>query len=399
MNTNASNPKAAVPNEASDPNASVRFDSGALTAFAQALLEAATMPAERASDVASILVEGDLLGHDTHGLQLLPSYLAQIESGDLTVDGEPVVIADHGATITWDGLRLPGPWLLLRAIEVASARARTFGTGTVSIRRSHHIACLATYARRVAEQGLVLLLFSSAPAGGSVAPYRGTRALFSPSPLAIGFPTSADPVTVDVSTSITTNGLTGRLAREGGRLPGPWLIDEDGTPTDDPSVLAPPRKGTILPLGGVDAGHKGYGLALMVEALTAGLAGHGRSDPGARLGATLFVQVIDPQAFSGLPAFREQMDWVATACVENPPVPGVERVRLPGQHGIALREAQLRDGVSLRAPIVAELAEWANKLGVPLPAPCGPAPVPGASTSASGASRSAPGDAEVEPRR
>ena len=354
---------------ASDPGAATRFDAGALTAFAQALLEAASMPAERAADVASILVEGDLLGHDTHGLQLLPSYLAQIASGDLRVEGEPIVIADHGAVLAWDGLRLPGPWLLLRAIAIASERARTFGTGTVSIRRSHHIACLATYARRVAEQGLVLLLFSSAPAGGSVAPYGGTRALFSPSPMAIGFPTGADPVMVDVSTSITTNGLTGRLAREGGRLPGPWLIDENGRPTDDPAVLAPPRQGTILPLGGMDAGHKGYGLALMVEALTAGLAGHGRSDPGKRLGATLFAQVIDPQAFSGLPAFRDQMDWVAKACVDNPPAPGVERVRLPGERGIALRDAQLRGGVRLRDAIVAELAQWAGDLGVPLPEP------------------------------
>ena len=352
---------------ADSQTATSRFDADALTGFARALLVAAGMPEDRASDVASILVEGDLLGHDTHGLQLLPSYLAQIASGDLTVQGEPEVIADHGASQFWDGRRLPGPWLALRAIEVASERARTYGTGTVSIRRSHHIACLATYARRVAEQGQVLLLFSSAPAGGSVAPYGGTRALFSPSPLAIGFPTGADPVMVDVSTSITTNGLTGRLAREGARLPGQWLIDEQGRPTDDPSVLVPPRKGTILPLGGVDAGHKGFGLALMVEALTAGLAGHGRSDPGARLGATLFVQVIDPQAFSGLPAFREQMDWIATACEENPPVPGGQGVRLPGRRGVALRERQLRGGVSLRGSIVAELAEWAGKLGVPMP--------------------------------
>ena len=353
-----------------DPRtATSRFDADALTGFAQALLVAASMPDDRARDVADILVEGDLLGHDTHGLQLLPSYLAQIESGDLTVQGEPIVIADHGAALTWDGQRLPGPWLTLRAIEVATARARTFGTGTVSIRRSHHIACLATYARRVAEQGLVLLLFSSAPSGSSVAPYGGTRALFSPSPLAIGFPTSTDPVMVDVSTSITTNGLTGRLAREGGRLPGQWLIDEEGRPTDDPTVLVPPRAGTILPLGGVDAGHKGYGLALMVEALTAGLAGHGRADPGARLGATLLIQVIDPQAFSGLPAFREQMDWVETACVENPPVPGGEGVRLPGRRGVSLREQQLRAGVNLRGSIVAELTQWAGKLGVPLPRP------------------------------
>lgn len=96
---------------------------------------------------------------------------------------------------------------------------------------------------RVAEQGLVLLLMSSAPAGSSVAPSGGTRALFSPSPIGVGIPTGAEPVMVDVSTSITTNGLTGRLARECAKLPGAWLIDQAGVATDDPAVLVPPRTG------------------------------------------------------------------------------------------------------------------------------------------------------------
>ena len=236
----------------------------------------------------------------------------------MTVSGEPLVLADHGAVLAWDGQRLPGPWLTLRAIDEASRRARLHGAGIVSIRRSHHIAALAPYARRVADAGLVLLLLSSAPAAGSVAPFGGTRGLFSPSPIGVGIPTGGDPMMVDVSTSITTNGLTGRLAREGRKLPGPWLIDEHGVATDDPAVLVPPRAGTILPLGGTDAGHKGYGLALMVEALTAGLAGQGRSDPGARWGATVFVQVIDPQAFNGREAFEAQMDWIGRQCETQP---------------------------------------------------------------------------------
>jgi len=99
-----------------------------------------------------------------------------------------------------------------------------------------------------------MLLLSSAPAGASVAPHGGLRAVFSPSPIAIGFPTDTAPVLVDVSTSITTNMLTNRLRKEGKRLPQHWLIDEHGEPSDDPAVLAAPHKGTILPLGGLDAG-------------------------------------------------------------------------------------------------------------------------------------------------
>ena len=286
----------------------------------------------------------------------------------MTLTGEPTVVSERPAVLTWEGHRLPGPWLLLRAIGEASARAKIYGTGSVAIRRSYHIACLAVYARRVAEQGLALLLHTSAPAGSSVAPFGGTRALFSPSPLAMGIPTSGDPIVVDISTSLTTNSLTGRLHREGRKLGSKWLIDETGTPTDDPAVLFAPRTGTILPVGGVDAGHKGYGLSLMVEALTAGLAGHGRSDPGARMGGTIFVQVIDPEAFSGLDAFREQMDWIAEACRSNPPAQGVDRVRLPGERGLALRRRQMCEGVTIKAAVVAALEQHGNKLGVALPA-------------------------------
>lgn len=346
-----------------------RYDAAALIEFAKSLLIAAGMPQERAHDVADILVEADLLGHDTHGLQLLATYLQHIEAGQMKLRGEPITLADHGAVITWDGQRLPGPWLVLRAMEIATERAKIYGSGTVTIGRSHHIACLAAYLRRASDSGLVMLLLSSAPSGASVAPHGGLRSVFSPSPLAIGFPTDQGPVLVDVSTSITTNGMTNRLRKQGKRLPHQWLIDEKGEPSDDPAVLQAPHKGTILPLGGLDAGHKGYGLALLVEALTAGLAGHGRADPLEPLGASVFLQILDPEAFNGGDAFRRQMDWVAHACVDNPPRKGFDRVRLPGQNGLARRERQLRDGVELEASILPALTPWAGKFSVALPGP------------------------------
>jgi L-lactate dehydrogenase len=352
---------------ASAVQASLRFDVAELQSFVQLMLQKAGMPQDKALDVADILIEGDLLGHDTHGLQLLSTYLDEIGKGGMTLEGEPELIADQGAVVTWDGRRLPGPWLVLRAIALASERARHLGVGVVSVRRSHHIAALAPYARRVAQEGLVLMLLSSAPAGSSVAPFGGKQALFSPSPIAVGIPTGADPVMVDVSTSITTNNMTTVLAREGRKLPGAWLMDEEGVPSDDPNVVRPPRKGTLLPLGGVDAGHKGYGLSLMVEALTAGLAGQGRADPGPRWGATLFIQVLDPKAFSGSAAFIEQMDWIVDKCHSNPPLDSSRPVRMPGERGLGLRSEQLAQGVRLNAEIVNALRPWAEKFGMALP--------------------------------
>jgi len=345
-----------------------RHAAPALVQFAESLLTAAKMPADRARDMADILVEADLLGHDTHGLQLLSTYLQHIEAGQMTLEGEPITLADHGAVITWDGRRLPGPWLVLRAMELATARAKMYGSGTVTIGRSHHIACLAAYLKRATDAGLVMLLLTSAPSGASVAPFGGLRSVFSPSPIAIGFPTTEGPVLVDVSTSITTNGLTSRLRKDGKRLPHAWLIDENGEASNDPAVLQPPHQGTILPLGGLDSGHKGYGLSLLVEALTAGLSGRGRADPPLPLDGSIFLQILDPAAFSGADNFHRQMDWVAQACVDNPPRPGFDRVRLPGQNGLARRQRQLQQGVELEPSILPALAPWAEKFRVALPA-------------------------------
>src|SRR5512134_2030552 len=116
-----------------------RYSAAALLAFAQALLRKAGVRDAIARDVAEILVDGDLLGHTTHGLAQLADYLREIENGRMLCDGEPQIVASRPAAQTWDGRRLPGPWLTLRALDCADAMARTYGTGTVTIRRSHHI--------------------------------------------------------------------------------------------------------------------------------------------------------------------------------------------------------------------------------------------------------------------
>ena len=301
---------------------SARYSAGELTAFAAALLGGAGLDRDKAATVAGILVEGDLLGHTTHGLQLLAPYLADLEKGGMTKEGGPAVLADFPAAVTWDGRRLPGPWLVVRALALATERARRNGVCTVVIRRSHHLACLAAYLRPVAEQGLMVLLTCSDPSVGGVAPHGGRRSVYTPDPIAAAWPTDGDPVVLDVSMSITTNGLTKRLKAEGRRFPGLWAVDGDGRPTDDPAALTGDHPGALLPMGGVDHGHKGFSLGLLVEALTGGLAGHGRADPAEGWSANVFIQVCDPALFGGREAFVRQTSWLADACRATPPRPG-----------------------------------------------------------------------------
>jgi L-lactate dehydrogenase len=169
--------------------------------------------------------------------------------------------------------------------------------------------------------------------------------------------------------STTTNAMTRRSYEAGERLPGPWLIDADGRPTDDPAVLFGERPGATLPLGGLDLGHKGFALALLVEALTSGLAGYGRADEPKRWGASVFLQLLDPERFAGLDCFVRETSRLAELCRTTPVTPGAPAVRLPGERALARRALQLRDGAELHPAVLPRLAPWADRLGIPLPTP------------------------------
>ena len=346
-----------------------RYKAEALNHFATALLDKAGMESDKSKVVAEILVEGDLLGHDTHGLQLLAQYLADIEKGELATGGQPRVVADLPAAVAWDGNRLPGTWLTAKAVDLACERAKTHGTCTIVISRGHHIACLQAYLKRATDKGMMLVIVASAQELQTVAPHGGRTAVLTPNPIAAGWPTDGDPVLLDVSMSITSNGMVARLNAEGGRLPGKWLVDAGGNATDDPSVMTQQPPGALLPIGGIEYGHKGYAMALLVEALTMGLSGHGRAEAIEGWTNEAFVQVLNPELFGGRNAFLRQMTWLADACRNAQPRPGVERVRLPGETGLRRREQQLRDGIELHSSILPALEPWASKLAVRLPLP------------------------------
>jgi L-lactate dehydrogenase len=341
-----------------------------LTRFAGDLLAAGGMGRDKAETVARLLVLTDMLGRRTHGVALCPLYVEQLEQGLMTHEGEPEWVRDGGATVVWDGRYLPGLWLVQRALDVALERVATHGVVTFAVRRSHHIACLATLVKQAVDRGCVAILATSDPAFSWVAPYGGREPLLTPNPFAIGYPGTRTPVLVDICASITTVSMTRQKAAAGEAFEHPWLLDPEGRPTRDPRVMeqADGPRGSLLLLGGLEYGHKGFGLALMVEALTQGLSGLGRKDTEKRWGGNVFLQVLDPDAFAGRGAFLEEMDHLTELCHANAPLREGVPVRMPGEQAERSIATARERGVPLDGQTVRRLAGSAERFGLAMPA-------------------------------
>ena len=157
-----------------------RYRAADLEVFARDLFRAAGLDQDKAETTGRLLVAADMMGHTTHGLALAGAYLDAARSGAMAVTGEPEVVGQAPAVLTWDGGYLPGLWLTSRAVAAASERARTYGTGTVSIGRSHHIGCLAVFLEAATREGLMLIVTCSDPSVASVAPYGGRKPVYTP---------------------------------------------------------------------------------------------------------------------------------------------------------------------------------------------------------------------------
>jgi L-lactate dehydrogenase len=342
-----------------------RYPAAELAGFAARLFAAAGMESEKAECMGRILLLTDMMGRQTHGLAQCPAYLEEIRNGRMTTSGKPGVVRDTGATVVWDGRYLPGLWLMDTALERCLARLPQHGVVTFAMRRSHHIGCLAALAKKATDRGCYAMLASSGPHSRFVAPFGGKEALFSPNPFAIAFPTTRFPVLIDTCASLTTVSMTREKVAAGEQFEHPWLMDSAGRPTRDPGVMEHPTdRGSLLLLGGYEAGHKGFGLALMVEALTQGLSGHGRLDAPTRWGASVYLQLVDPDAFAGHQAFIDQMDFVADRCHANAPIDPDRPVRLPGEQANRNIAEATAKGVQVSSETAAALRAWADRLGV-----------------------------------
>ncbi len=345
------------------------FENSNLRQFAYELLTSAGMEPAKAEVVAELLIQTDEMGVTTHGISMVPYYLPELQSGNMANSGTYEIIKDTGATMVWDGNKQPGLWLMPEAIAVCVERAREHGIATAAIRRSHHIGCLSTLLRLATDEGFVCIITTSDPAGRCVAPYGGSEPTLTPNPWAVGYPTDGDPVLIDICASITTVSKVREYVNGGKVFEDPWMLDGHGVVSNDPNVVNEDPMGTILPLGGMDHGHKGYGMALMIEMLTQALSGYGRADGPTGWGASVFLQVMDPDAFGGGEAFREQVAHLNALCRGNKPAKGFDQVRIPGDRAFASIGETIREGIPLSDEIWTRLEEWAERLKVEMPWP------------------------------
>jgi (2R)-3-sulfolactate dehydrogenase (NADP+) len=234
------------------------------TGLTTELLEATGLDAQKARDTARVLVLAELWGIGSHGLLRLPIYLDRTHAGGFPADAELTTTLDTGPLLTLDGGGGMGHWQMSHATRQAVTRAKQFGVSAVAVGNSGHCGALGVYAADAAAAGVVSLVFSCGPA---VLPaWGGAQALLSTSPIAAGFPLTGGPAIVDMALSTVARGKIAAYAREGRALPDGWALDSEGAPTNDAQAAL---SGLLAPLGGA----KGFALAFMVEALTAGLVG------------------------------------------------------------------------------------------------------------------------------
>ncbi|MBT6096518.1 MAG: Ldh family oxidoreductase [Rhodospirillaceae bacterium] len=344
----------------------MRYPHQSLIETTTSLFTAGGLDTPIARVVAEILVEADLLGYSTHGLQFVPAYMAALEAGKWTTSGKPEIVADTGAALRLDAHGLPGQWATVKALELALQRRKEHPVVTVAMGRSHNISCLATYCRRAAVQGVMAIVTTSAPGNAVVAPAGGKAPRLSTSPIAAAIPTTAHPILFDTATSATTNRMIERTRREGGQLPYAALVDADGNPTTDPEAVYSQPPGAILPMGGTETGHKGFAISILIEALTSGLAGWGRAEAGA-FGNNVFLQLIDPAAFSGVDAFTAETGDLADRCRDAAAMDPDAPVRMPGDRAHAMWLDQMANGVELHAEILPRMMPLLEKYGIDAP--------------------------------
>lgn len=346
-----------------------RFHRDDLKALALNLLTSGGLNPVMAETVAELLIRTDELGVTTHGLSMVPYYLPELKAGTMTASGRHEVIRDSKVTLLWDGNYLPGHWLMSQALNTCMERATEFGMAAMAIRRSHHIGCLSTFTAIAANLGFVCHIATSDPSGHWVAPFGGTEPLLTPNPWAVGYPAEEHPVLIDTCASITTVSKVREHINNGTKFAHPWMLDAEGRVTTDPTVVNATPRGSILPVGGEDHGHKGYAMGLMIEMLTQALAGHGRAEAPTRWGGNVFLQVIDPEAFGGRDAFLRQVDALNSACRTNRPIPGQPPVRVPGDRAAETDRRSKAVGVLIPAEVWTRVSASAADLAVNLPAP------------------------------
>jgi ureidoglycolate dehydrogenase (NAD+) len=335
-----------------------------LDLFARAAFERAGLGPADAAVGARVLSTTDAWGVFTHGTKALRGYLRRLLAGGLRSDATPEVCAQGPSWAVIDGNSALGMVTSVFAVDVAIGKATQTGMAYVGVRDSCHFGAAGYYAAHAADQGMVAL--SMANDIPSVAAPGSRGAIIGSNPFAYAVPAGRHrPLLLDMSVATVAGGKVYAARERGERIPGGWLIDTEGRPTDDASSY--PERATLTPA----AGHKGYGLGLMIEALAGALSGAGMTwqirswlgdDPAGPTHHGAAFVVLDAAAIApDLPARVEALvDEVHAA----PRAEGVDRLYVPGEMEWERYERARDEGIELPSDVVSSLTEAAALAGL-----------------------------------
>lgn len=336
-----------------------------VTRFAAEVLERMGAPRDIADEVAAHLVEADSVGHGSHGISRLGSYLGHARSGTLVPAAVPEVV-DAGPTRVVNANWGLSHVAARMATEIACEQALSEKIGMVGVVRSTHLGRLGAYMERACASNCVGMAFVGGMGGSRlVAPFGGREGLLGTNPVAAGFPTqSGAPIVVDFATASAPIGKVVVAALAGERLPSQSLIDSDGRPTDDPNALD--QGGAMRTFGD----HKGFGLAVLIELLGRVLLGpRGFGEPG---GGEIFgdqgmlIVAIAADAFRDLPEVLADSEDLRQQIHTVPPASGFSQVLAPGDPERKQRELN-GAWVTVTRGVWESVSDTAEQLGVAVP--------------------------------
>jgi LDH2 family malate/lactate/ureidoglycolate dehydrogenase len=357
-----------------DPTDGVAVRPDLLRSWTAALVGSVGTPDDIAADVAEILVAADRRGIPSHGTARLPNYLALVSAGVMDPAARPVAEVERAALVRYDARNGWGHHACRVATDRAIEMARTAGSAFVVLRNSNHYGIAGWYALRAAAAGMIgMSLSNTSPL---VAPTRARVSMLGTNPIAVAAPAGRfGALCLDMATSTIPRGRIEVAARRGENLVEGWAIDAEGRPALTPEAAL---EGALMPLGGGEAtaGYKGYGLALVVDMLTAVLAGatSGPSVIGlfsteapSDLGQAFWV--VDPAALDGsAETFEQRLEALCADLITAPTAPGApDRVLIPGEPEAAAERLAERRGVVIDGRHHAALVALADAAALPFP--------------------------------
>ena len=342
-----------------------------LECLIKTMFEKAGSKIEEAVLISSNLVEANLMGHDSHGVGLVPRYIQNCQNKTLTANAHVSVEQDDGVILQLHGNMGYGQVIGGEAMRLGITRALQLGVSIVALRNSHHLGRIGAWGEMCAEAGLVSIHYVNVIGHEPlVAPYGGAEGRYSTNPYctAIPAPPGGKAIIFDMATSKVAMGKVRVAYNKGEEMPEDCLISPSGARTRDPGVMFREKIGALLPVGD----HKGSGLALIAEILAGALVNGGTCVPANQNSGTIHNNmlsiIMNPTALGDADYFQSELEGITDYVKSARPAQGVDAVMVPGdpeRKSMAERRAK---GIPIDDQTWREILESAEVVGIKEPA-------------------------------